>query len=241
MTVFWTLVVNIGIIIVAPCIILTIFLQNCATKASSVKDKKEANILAKVLGVLMLYGIFFWDPDMYIGTWRQILDISNDASMRDAFGIVALAFIVMWLCFYYIIVNKRNMKAFYRYRIVRWLAIAMHIIDSILVIVFLWVSNANTDIDYDCWRWLLLSNYILMVSIVVLDAFRVGYEKEGQFFEYNNIIRQIKIFTYNGKKIDIIENGDEFIVTNGDEEVRMTKLLPYQENGVKGFKDIIKE
>ena len=103
--------------------------------------------------------------------------ITKAAYEYDAIGIVALAFIVMWLCFYYIIVNKRNMKAFYRYRIVRWLAIAVHIIDSILVIVFLWVSNAKTDIDYGCWQWLLLSNYILMVSVVVLDAFRVGYEK----------------------------------------------------------------
>ena len=235
MDIFWTLVVDIGIVIVAPCIILTIFLQNCATKASSVKDKKEANILAKVLGALMLYGIFFWDPDMYIGTWRQILDISNDVSTRNAFGIVA--FIVMWLCFYYIIVNKRNMKAFYRYRIVREIAIAVHIIDSIWVIGFLCVVKAKTD----NWQWILLSNYILMLFIVVVDAIRVGYEKKGLFFEYNNIIKQVRIFAYNEKRIDIIENENEFVVTNGDEEVRMTKLTSYQEDGVKRFKDILRE
>ncbi|WP_026668154.1 MULTISPECIES: hypothetical protein [Butyrivibrio] len=73
MDIFWTLVVDIGIVIVASCIILTIFLQNCATKASSEKDKKEANILAKVLRALMLYGIFFWDPDMYIGTLKAMI------------------------------------------------------------------------------------------------------------------------------------------------------------------------
>ena len=217
-------------------------MQNCAGKPCSSKEKKEANVLGKVLGAFILLGSFIWAPEVYKESWSNLFDIPTLVVDENCLGIIIAVLIIVLLYFYIMIffLNGRT-DTFYRYGRLRTVLIGVQIANSLAMIVYLCAINGEHNISSKCWKYLLVFDLFMIIAIIVVNAMRVAYHKDGLFFEYNTIVSQKKIFLFGENIFDVSKEDDEFVVKLNDEEIRMKYLTPCQKEGVIKFGEFSKE
>ncbi|SFU67430.1 hypothetical protein SAMN05216540_105246 [Butyrivibrio sp. M55] len=242
MRIFWSIIIDFCVAFLGPCILIVIFVQNCAGKPCSSKEKKEANILGKVLGALIFLGSFIWAPEVYMESWGNLFDIPTLVVGENCLGIIITVLIIVLLYFYIMIffINGRT-DIFYRYGRLRTVLIGIQIANSLAMIVYLCAINGGHNTSSKCWKYLLLFDLFMSVVIIVVNAIRVAYHKDGLFFEYNTIVSQKKIFLFGENIFDVSKEDDEFVVKLNDEEIRMKYLTPCQKEGVIKFGELVRK
>lgn len=236
MVIFWSIIINFCVVLWGPCIALVTFVQNCTKKVCSAKESRNANILSKALGGLVLFGLFVYAPDTFKESWQGLLDIPTIMISEHCFGIIVFALLVILLSFYIMIFGDNvGVEIFYKYERGRMIAIGIQLVDSAIMIVYLFLINVNGNINKYYWKYILLFDLMMFAVIVVLGAIKVAYTKDGVCFEYNTVISQRKLFVIGDNKFDVVIENEDYIVKNGEEEVRMKKLTPRQIEGLEEF------
>lgn len=240
MVIFWSIIINFCVVLWGPCIALVTFVQNCTKKVCSAKESRNANILSKALGGLVLFGLFVYTPDTFKESWQGLLDIPTIMISEHCFGIIVSALLIVLLTFYIMIFgDSLGVEIFYKYEKLRIVAIGIHLLNNVIMIVYLFLIDKKVNIAY--WKYLLVFDLIMFATIILVSAIKVAYTEDGRIFEYNTVISQRKISTVGDDKFDLTLDNDEYEITNGEEIIRMKKLTPYQKEGIKKFVELIRE
>lgn len=147
---------------------------------------------------------------------------------------------IVLLTFYIMIFgDSLGVEIFYKYEKLRIVAIGIHLLNNVIMIIYLFLIDKKVNIAY--WKYLLVFDLIMFATIILVSAIKVAYTEDGRIFEYNTVISQRKISTVGDDKFDLTLDNDEYEITNGEEIIRMKKLTPYQKEGIKKFVELIRE
>ncbi|MBR4640349.1 MAG: hypothetical protein IKO79_07300 [Butyrivibrio sp.] len=135
--------------------------------------------------------------------------------------------------------DSLGVEIFYKYEKLRIVAIGIHLLNNVIMIIYLFLIDKKVNIAY--WKYLLVFDLIMFATIILVSAIKVAYTEDGRIFEYNTVISQRKISTVGDDKFDLTLDNDEYEITNGEEIIRMKKLTPYQKEGIKKFVELIRE
>ena len=137
--------------------------------------------------------------------------------------------------------EKSGVSTYYRYKAIREIFIGIQFFCDFGVILYLSLINAQIIKNYDLWKYLLFVDLVFIICVMFVSSIRIAYEATGLFFEYNTIFSQKKIYRYGENKFKVTENNENFVVSNGEEEININKLTQHQKEGVLKFLNLIEE